>query len=434
MQEVTKESIEINLGQLLDQSSSILEDIRPAKKKAFDKFLEVGFPTNKQEEYKFTPFNKIVDKHFDFGSFNSSSKVEESDVYQQLNGSKQIGLLVFVNGTLNERLSVLPSAEGVQIEKLSAGNFSSVAKLVEREEANTDPFYQLNTASFSDGTVMTVKKNKAFDNDQPLIILNVSDADASGFSFERNFILAEENSQISIVEYRLNLSSSKFLSNNVTQVTVQKSAIVNYYKVQDDHKETYHVENHLAYQQANGFFNHYTFDFKGGVIRNNLLITLDDEHTEAHMYGLYLLNSSTQVDNHTTVDHRKANCFSNELYRGVMDEKSNGVFNGKIYVRPNAQKTNAFQANNNIVLSDTASVNTKPQLEIWADDVKCSHGCTTGQLDEDAIFYLQARGVSKHTAKAMLLNSFASEVIEKVKTDWLKEILVEKVTERLGKF
>jgi Fe-S cluster assembly protein SufD len=160
---------------------------------------------------------------------------------------------------------------------------------------------------------------------------------------------------------------------------------------------------------------------------------LDGEGIESHMFGLYLLNKDTLADNHTVVDHRKPNSFSNELYKGIMDDNSKGVFNGKIYVRPNAQKTNAFQANRNILLTDKATVNTKPQLEIWADDVKCSHGCTTGQLDDEAVFYLQSRGISKETARAMMLYAFAGEILDNISHPELKTYLDQLVSERLHK-
>jgi Fe-S cluster assembly protein SufD len=167
------------------------------------------------------------------------------------------------------------------------------------------------------------------------------------------------------------------------------------------------------------------------MIRNNINISVDDENCEAHMYGLYLLNGKSHVDNHTVVDHRKPNSFSNELYKGIVDEKANGVFNGKIFVRQEAQKTNAFQSNNNILLSDSATVNTKPQLEIWADDVKCSHGCTVGQMDEEAIFYLRARGIDERSAKAMLLYAFSKDVLENISVEPLRAHLDQLVSDRL---
>lgn len=191
--------------------------------------------------------------------------------------------------------------------------------------------------------------------------------------------------------------------------------------------------NSVIHQSTSSKLNTFTLTLNGQLVRNNLQILIDGEHCESHFYGLYLLNGNTLADNHTVVDHKKPNSFSNEMYKGIMDGNSKGVFNGKIYVRPHAQKTNAFQSNRNILISDTATVNTKPQLEIWADDVKCSHGCTSGQLDEEALFYLRSRGISETNAKAMLLYAFAAEVLEPIQNETLKAYLDHLIAERLQK-
>jgi Fe-S cluster assembly protein SufD len=213
---------------------------------------------------------------------------------------------------------------------------------------------------------------------------------------------------------------------------VQANAELRYTKIQNYLTGTYAVEGIYATQKKDSRFYTNTFSFKAALIRNNIYINVDAENCEAHMNGLYQLGGKTHVDNNTSVDHLKPNCFSNELYKGILDENSRGVFNGKIYVRPEAQKTNAFQSNNNILLSDTATVNTKPQLEIWADDVKCSHGCTTGQLDEEAIFYLRSRGINKKRAKALMLNAFANETLQEVKNDLVTAEIEDIITNKLG--
>ncbi|HEY0741827.1 MAG TPA: SufD family Fe-S cluster assembly protein, partial [Chryseosolibacter sp.] len=187
------------------------------------------------------------------------------------------------------------------------------------------------------------------------------------------------------------------------------------------------------YQKNSSRVNTYTFTLNGKFYRNNLNLILDGEGIESHMYGLYLLNGDTLADNHTVVDHMKPNSFSNELYKGILDDSSKGVFNGKIYVRPQAQKTNAYQNNRNVLLTDSASINTKPQLEIWADDVKCSHGCTTGQIDEEALFYLQSRGINKDTARAMMLYAFAGDVVDHVPNEKMKEYIDALISDRLHK-
>ncbi len=227
--------------------------------------------------------------------------------------------------------------------------------------------------------------------------------------------------------------NTNHFSNLVTEAVVLENSELNFYSIQNDTGNRYQYNLTQFHQSNFSRINTFTFTLSGKLIRNNLQLSLDGEGIESHMYGLYLLNNDTLADNHTVVDHKKANSFSNELYKGIMDGNSKGVFNGKIYVRPNAQKTNAFQANRNILLTDKATVNTKPQLEIWADDVKCSHGCTTGQLDEEALFYLQTRGISKETARAMMLYAFAGEILDNVKHAELKTYLDQLVSERLHK-
>jgi Fe-S cluster assembly protein SufD len=245
--------------------------------------------------------------------------------------------------------------------------------------------------------------------------------------------VVDGGSKTMLIEKFDSSGQANHFSNHVTEVVVAENAEANFYSIQNDNGNRYQYNLTQFYQLNNSRVNTYSFTLNGKMIRNNLQLLLDGEGIESHMFGLYLLDKDCLADNHTVVDHRKANSFSNELYKGIMDGNSKGVFNGKIYVRPNAQKTNAFQANRNILLTDKAPVNTKPQLEIWADDVKCSHGCTTGQLDEEAMFYLRTRGISKDTARAMVLYAFAGEILDNVNHPELKHYLDQLVSERLHK-
>ena len=237
--------------------------------------------------------------------------------------------------------------------------------------------------------------------------------------------------KVSVLAF-LELWEHKTLKNQVDEIILGENAQGSLYKIQDDCETSYAVGETKVYQPNNSRFSAITITLNGAVIRNNLNIDVDGEGCEANMYGLYLTKGKTHVDNQTEVDHIKPNSYSNELYKGIMDENSKGVFNGKIYVRREAQKTNAFQSNNNVLLSDTATVNTKPQLEIWADDVKCSHGCTIGQLDEEAVFYLRSRGIEEDSARAMILRAFAREVLEKIEYQGLKEYVENEITKRLS--
>ena len=205
-----------------------------------------------------------------------------------------------------------------------------------------------------------------------------------------------------------------------------------YYKVQNESDKTHHIGTTQVYQKDRSYFYAATVTVNGGFVRNNLNIVLDGEHIESHMYGLYVPTGKQHIDNHTLVDHRKPNCQSNELYKGILMDKSTGVFNGKIYVQQDAHKTNAYQNCRNVVTTDEATMNTKPQLEIWADDVKCSHGTTTGKLNDEAIFYMQSRGIPKKEAIRLQLLAFAEDVVSQIKIDSIKEYLEGLIVDKLG--
>ena len=296
----------------------------------------------------------------------------------------------------------------------------------------TDALAAWNTAAWSDGIFLHIKNNQIVE--KPIIIHYLTDGSESEvWSVSRNLIVAGSSSKFTFVEKYDSVGKANHFSNIVTEVVVGENAEANFYSIQNDAGNRYQYNLTQFYQLNHSRVNTFTFTLNGKLVRNNLQLALDGEGIESHMFGLYLLENDTLADNHTVVDHKKANSFSNELYKGVMDGTSKGVFNGKIYVRPNAQKTNAFQANRNILLTDKATINTKPQLEIWADDVKCSHGCTTGQLDEEAMFYLQTRGINKETARAMMLYAFAGEILDHVNHPELKDYLDQLVSERLHK-
>jgi Fe-S cluster assembly protein SufD len=244
-------------------------------------------------------------------------------------------------------------------------------------------------------------------------------------------IIAGENSQATVIENFITLGEHASFTNAVTEITLEQDAIFNYYKYQNESDKAIHVGATMVEQRGKSVFNAGSFSLRGMMLRNNLNIAIHKPHSETNMYGMYLLDGKSHVDNHSVVDHIAPDCESNELYKGVLDGKSKGVFNGKIFVRQAAQKTNAFQSNGNILLADTAEVDTKPQLEIWADDVKCSHGCTVGQLDADQLFYLKARGIDEKTAKSMLLKAFAADVITTVKVDALRELIEKNIEERI---
>jgi Fe-S cluster assembly protein SufD len=296
----------------------------------------------------------------------------------------------------------------------------------------TNAFTALNTAFAHDGVVIQVPANATVE--LPTILRFVSDArQVNVASQPRNLFIVNKNAEVKVAESFRTLGDQASFTNVVTEIVVAEDARMEYYKIQNESDMAYHIGTTQVYQKDRSHFYSATVTLDGGFIRNNLNIALDGSNCEAHMYGLYFPNGRQHIDNHTLVDHRKPNSHSNELYKGILEDRSTGVFNGKIFVRQDAQKTNAYQSCKNVVLSNDATMNTKPQLEIFADDVKCSHGTTTGKLNEEALFYLRSRGIPKVEAQSLLMYAFAEDVIKKIKIDTLREQLERRIQAKLAR-
>jgi Fe-S cluster assembly protein SufD len=406
-----------------------------SREEALSAFQNLGLPGNKTEEYKHTPVTRHLEKNFNFSLPNAASKGVKPESY--FIPGIEANVLVFINGIFSKEnsriisgaseITILPIAEAL-VQKREI----VLHHLTQHADFTTDALAAWNTAAWSDGLFIHVGDHKVVE--KPVFIYHINDTqEGQVITASRNLILVGKSSEVTILEKFDSTGPNNGFSNQVSEIVIAENAGLELYSIQNDTANRYQYGLTYIHQSNSSRVNTYTFTLNGKLIRNNLQLALDGEGIESHMYGLYLVTNDTLADNHTVVDHRKPNSFSNELYKGIMDESSKGVFNGKIYVRPNAQKTNAFQANRNILLTDKAAVNTKPQLEIWADDVKCSHGCTTGQLDEEALFYLQARGISKETARAMMLYAFAGELLESVKHPGIRTYLDEVISERLHK-
>jgi len=398
---------------------------------ALEAFKSLGLPAGKAVEYKFTPITRTLEKAFSFGSDNAATQAVDASSYQI--AGLDADVLVFVNGvynaaasSVNAKITVLPLSEALQ----SYGDVV-LKHLGKYADVKSDALTAWNTAAFADGVFIQVPDKTVVE--RPIALYHIHDTRVGQvITANRNLMVVGKSSEVTVVEKFDTLGDGPGFSNTVTEAFVSENAGLELYSLQNDAgRHQYGLTQ--VYQQNFSRVNTYTFTLNGKLVRNNLQLSLDGEGIESHMYGLYLLANDTLADNHTVVDHKKPNSFSNEIYKGVLDGKAKGVFNGKIYVRPNAQKTNAFQANRNILLTDSATINTKPQLEIWADDVKCSHGCTTGQLDEEALFYLQARGIPKDTARAMMFYAFAGELLDAVKNPVIREFLDGRVSDRLHK-
>jgi Fe-S cluster assembly protein SufD len=402
-----------------------LSSSTPLRESARVAFQQLGLPHVKTEEYRHTPITRTLEKNFNFALQNPVASIKSIMDFEipELDGH----VVVMLNGEFSETLSKISTTE-ITIGKLKDGQ-EYLAKYADHK---SDALVAWNTSAWQSGIYIHVVENKIVD--KPIIIYNIQDASAGEVkSITRNLIVVGKNSEVTIVEKFDSIGSNPNFSNQVTEGVVSENAGLNFYSIQADHGNRYQFGQTTIWQSNHSRVNTYMFTLDGKFVRNNLQLLLDGEGCESHMYGLYLLHGETLADNHTVADHRKPNSFSNELYKGVLEGNAKGIFNGKIFVRPDAQKTNAFQSNRNILLSDKATINTKPQLEIWADDVKCSHGCTTGQLDEEALFYLRSRGIEKNTARAMMLYAFAAEVLENIPNEKLRTFIDQMVSERLHK-
>ncbi len=384
--------------------------ISAEKREILTSFLSNGFPTTKDEEWKYTSLKKVIANEY---SIENKGTIIDSSVIEKYS----LGLknkIIFSDG----RLINSPSIKGVNINGFS-----------EFESANTDSILQLNKALSKNGFTISVDKNTALEN--PIEILFFSTT-VNGFSQYRNQISIGENSEVKFIERLQNLNNSASFVNHFTQINCAENTKVEYNKIQNNTAESQLIDTVNVYQEQDSTCNINTLIFGGSFIRNNLNFEQNGSNCESNMNGVSILNNNQLADNHTFVDHKSAHCRSNEMYKGVYLDNSKGVFNGKIMVRPDAQKIDAFQSNNNLLLSDTSSIDSKPQLEIYADDVKCSHGCTIGQLDDDALFYMRSRGIGIEEAKAVLTYAFASEAIENISVEQVKSLAKKLLAKKLN--
>lgn len=405
------------------------------RKQAIATLGRKGLPGSKHEEYRFTPLTRAIENVFTWKNEIAPSQV--TSVEQFLVEGLDANIIVFVNGQYSQSLSkiISPSNE-VIIKSLSEGFHSEKELIAEYFDklvtTEADPFAALNTSFWQEGLFIHVPANATVE--KPVFILHVNDAShAQVIAHTRVLAVIESGSKLSIIEKFNTIGENASLHTFTEEIVIKENAALEYCKIQNDSGKAYQIINTNIHQSDSSRVDTFTLTLSGQLLRNNFTITIAGENCESHFNGLYMLNGNTLADNHTVVDHQKANSFSNEMYKGVLDGNSKGVFNGKIFVRPHAQKTNAFQSNRNIALSPSASINTKPQLEIWADDVKCSHGCTIGQLDEEALFYLQSRGIDKATAQGMMLYAFTAETLKTISNETVKAYVDSLISERLHK-
>ena len=406
-----------------EQQLSTLYGQAELRRDAAKIFEEQGFPTRKWEDYKYINPEAVLKKGFGFRT-EMMRGVTANDI-KEFTLVKDSVVLVIVNGVYSTELSVtknLPKgitvtgiAEAVHSNEIAKKHYGKYAK------SSSDPFIALNTALNNGGVFIRIEKKTV--TSTPIQVLHISDNEVASFFQPRNLIVAEDFSEAVVIESYESIGPVQSFTNALTEVYVAPNAKLDHYRIQAESDVAQQMNTLNAVVSGNSLYNTYTFTLGGNFVRNNLNVVFTEKNGEAHLYGLYPITGTQIVDNHTVVDHAVPNCMSNELYKGVIDEKASATFNGKIFVRQDAQKTNAFQTNRNILLSDDATVNTKPQLEIYADDVKCSHGTSTGKVNEDAMFYLQARGIRKKSARALLIRAFAEEVVDHVKIEELRNYI-----------
>ena len=409
---------------------SYVHDIRS---EAIKQFEAIGFPNKKLENWKYTSLKNLLNT--DYSVLPEINNVLEfKNIRKYLIDDIDSYKIIFVDGKYCSHLSET-THEGMDICILSAALTQSKYDLIIENYFNKialkDGITSLNTAFSNEGAFIHIPKNKFVE--KPIQIIHFSTGNEASLMFQpRNMIVVDENSQVQIIERHQSLSENKVFTNSVTEIYADKKSIIDYYKIQNDNLQASLIDNTYVNQQRNSIFSMHTFSFGNELVRNNLNISQNDEFIETTIKGVTIIGNKQHVDHNTLIQHNKPNCNSHQDYKGIYDNKSTGVFNGKIIVEKQAQKTNAFQSNNNVLLSDKATINAKPQLEIYADDVKCSHGCTVGQLDKNALFYLKSRGIPEKEATALLMYGFANNILESVKIPEIKTRINHIIANKLG--
>jgi len=390
---------------------------------AADRFAELGFPTRRDEEWRVTPIAPIVETPFQNLPGHMTADALQPFTYTGLTGCQ----LVFVNGRYQADLShvdALPQGVtvGTLADALASGSPLVEANLGRHAHFRSHAFVALNTAALSDGAFIHVPHSVVVEEPIHLLFVTTAEGQAT-VSHPRTLLLADENSQVTILESYAGPAGQTYLTNAVTEVVMGVNSVVDHYKVQQESLVAYHIAT-LQVQLTQGCnFSSHSIGLGGAIVRNDANAVLGGENGECTLNGLYRANGRQIVDNHTSIDHAMPHCNSHEIYKGILDGHSRGVFNGKIFVREDAQKTDAKQTNKTLLLSNDAQINTKPQLEIFADDVRCTHGATIGQLSADALFYLRARGIPETQARDLLIYAFAADIASRVKVEAVRNYL-----------
>lgn len=412
---------------------NVNSDVHEIRTKAFQNFEELGFPSKKLEAWKYTSLNSVLKE--DYSIFPShENTLELADVRKYFIHDIDSYKVVFIDGKYSSFLSET-THDGVDVclmsSALSKSKYKPVIENYFNQAAKQDNLTSLNTAFAKEGAYIRIPRNTEVE--KPIQVINfTTGSEAATMVQPRNLIVVEQNAHVQIIERHQSLTENPVLTNVVTEIFADRHATVDYYKIQNDHTTASLIDNTYIEQQSESTVSVHTFSFGGNITRNNLNFFQKGEHIDSILKGITIIEGKQHVDHHTLVHHIEPNCESHQDYKGIFDERSTGVFNGKVVVEKEAQKTNAYQQNNNVLVSDRSTINAKPQLEIFADDVKCSHGCTIGQLDDQALFYMQQRGIPKKEARGLLMYAFANTVLESVKIPEVKERITKLIANKLN--
>ncbi|HEX8889489.1 MAG TPA: Fe-S cluster assembly protein SufD [Pyrinomonadaceae bacterium] len=409
--------------------------LKRLRENAFARFEELGFPTTKHEEWKYTTLAPLAKMRFE--QPGGAVKIDRAQLQRFFYEESDASRLVFVNGFYSEELSSIEAlSEGIAAldlrEALKDAKYAEILReqLARGADYNENAFTALNTALFESGVFIHLPKGVSVDAPIHLLFLS-SENEKPALSFPRVMIVAEEGSSATIIESYASAGEGSYFTNVVVEIKLAAAARLNYYKVQRENSKAFHIATTHAELGRASSFNSTTITLGAQLSRHNINIALSSVGAECWVDGLYIVGEGQHTDTHSLIDHAQPHCTSHQLYKGILDGKSRAVFNGKVFVRRDAQQTDAMQTNKNLLLSDEARVDTKPQLEIFADDVKCAHGATVGQLEEEELFYLTSRGLHTELARNLLTYGFAEEVIEKIRIESIKAELDEAVLHHL---
>ena len=418
-----------SFDELLTGTATRIRDLRVS---AMDRFVWLGFPTMKNEDWHYTSVAPIATRVFNRSS--SAASVSLRDIEPMLFGSPLWPRLVFVDGWFAPELSHVAEHPGVRVSTLAAllaeGDSPALALLGTIADHDTVAFTALNTALMQDGAVISVAAGVEVDVPIHMVFVSTQPAELTA-SFPRNLLVLDRSARATVIESYLGLRDESYLTVPVTEISLAEGARLEHIKVQNESTAAFHVGTIQATQERDSELHSFSYAAGAELSRTNVYTLLDGQGSSCTMNGMYMVSGLQHVDHQTRIEHAQPNTTSREIYKGILDGHSHGVFNGKVYVRPVAQKTDGKQSNNNLLLSDHARIDTKPQLEIFADDVKCTHGATVGRLDEVALFYMKSRGLDAEQARTLLIYAFAADVLEEIPVKAVRDTLESAVFARV---